>query len=146
MQNAGAVLLLLGAFFLIVWGYANDRIGPEILVLAGVVLGVIVAWRGYVIGRTLTALGNAFVGVGLGVVYITLYLGHFRMHVFHGGVAFALLTLTSLVSVAIGLRRREPIIATLGSLAAYLPQILAVWIPPRASGSRSRRSSGTSRS
>jgi uncharacterized membrane protein len=123
------VLLLLGAFFLIVWGYANGRIGPEILVLAGVILGIVVAWRGYVIGRTLTALGNAFVGVGLGVVYITLYLGHFRMHVFHGGVAFGLLTLTSLVSVGIGLRRREPIIATLGSLAAYLPQLLAVWIP-----------------
>ena len=129
MQNAGSVLLLLGAFFLIVWGYANGRIGPEILVLAGVILGIVVAWRGYVIGRTLTALGNAFVGVGLGVVYITLYLGHFRMHVFSGGVAFALLTLTSLVSVGIGLRRREPIIATLGSLAAYLPQLLAVWIP-----------------
>ena len=129
MQNAGSVLLLLGAFFLIVWGYANRRIGPEVLVLAGVALGIIVAWRGYVIGRTLTALGNAFIGIGLGVVYITLYLGHFRMHVFHGTVAFALLTLTSLVSIGIGLRRREPIIATLGSFAAYLPQLLAVWIP-----------------
>jgi len=129
MQNAGSVLLLLGAFFLIVWGYANKRIGPEILVLAGVALGIVVAWRGHVIGRTLTALGNALIGIGLGVVYITLYLGHFRMHVFHGAVAFSLLTLTSLVSVGIGLRRREPIIATLGSLAAYLPQLLAVWIP-----------------
>jgi len=129
MQNAGSVLLLLGAFFLIVWGYANKRIGPEILVLAGVALGIIVAWRGHVIGRTLTALGNALIGIGLGVVYITLYLGHFRMHVFHGAVAFSLLTLTSLISVGIGLRRREPIIATLGSLAAYLPQLLAAWIP-----------------
>ena len=129
MQNAGSVLLLLGAFFLIVWGYANKRIGPEVLVLAGVGLGIVMAWRGHVIGRTLVALGNAFIGVGLGVVYITLYLGHFRMHVFHGAVAFSLLTLTSLVSVGIGLRRREPIIATLGSIAAYLPQLLAVWIP-----------------
>ncbi|HET9940161.1 MAG TPA: DUF2339 domain-containing protein, partial [Candidatus Eisenbacteria bacterium] len=129
MQNVGSVLLLLGAFFLIVWGYANKRIGPEILVLAGVALGVVVAWRGHVIGRTLVALGNAIIGIGLGVVYITLYLGHFRMHVFQGAVAFSLLTLTSLVSVGIGLRRREPIITTLGTLAAYLPQLLAVWIP-----------------
>ena len=129
MQNVGSVLLLLGAFFLIVWGYANGRIGPEVLVLAGVALGIVVAWRGHVIGRTLNALGNAFIGVGLGVVYITLYLGHFRMHVFPGAVAFTLLAATSLITVAIGLRRREPIIATLGVIAAYLPQLLAVWIP-----------------
>lgn len=129
MQNAGSVLLLLGAFFLIVWGYANGRIGPGMLVLAGVALGIVVAWRGFRVGRTLTSLGNAFIGVGLGVVYITLYLGHFRMHVFSTGVAFALIAATSLATIGIGLRRREPIIATLGVIAAYLPQLLAVWIP-----------------
>jgi uncharacterized membrane protein len=129
MQNVGSVLLLLGAFFLIVWGYANGRIGPEVLVLAGVALGIVVSWRGSVIGRSLVALGNAFIGVGLGVIYITLYLGHFRMHVFPGWMAFLLLAAVSLVTVAIGLRRREPIIATLGVVAAYLPQLLSVWIP-----------------
>ena len=129
MQNIGSVLLLLGAFFLIVWGYANGRIGPEVLVLAGVVLGIVVVWRGHVIGRTLAALGNAFIGVGLGVVYITLSLGHFRMHVFPAAAAFALLTIASLITVAIGLRRREPIIATLGVIAGYLPQLMAVWLP-----------------
>jgi uncharacterized membrane protein len=129
MQNVGSVLLLLGAFFLIVWGYANGRIGPEVLVLAGVALGIVVSWRGSVIGRSLAALGNAFIGVGLGVIYITLYLGHFRMHVFPGWLAFLLLAAVSLVTVAIGLRRREPIIATLGVVAAYLPQLLSVWIP-----------------
>lgn len=129
MQNVGSVLLLLGAFFLIVWGYANGRIGPGALVVAGVALGAVVAWRGHVIGRTLAALGNAFIGVGLGVIYMTLYLGHFRMGVLSGAAAFTLLTLASLLTVAIGLRRREPIIATLGVLAAYLPQLLSVWVP-----------------
>jgi len=129
MQNVGSILLLLGAFFLIVWGYANGRIGPEVLVLAGVALGTLVSWRGSVIARSLNALGNALIGVGLGVVYITLYLGHFRMHVFPEWLAFLLLASVSLVTVGIGLRRREPIIATLGVLAAYLPQLLAVWIP-----------------
>ena len=129
MQNVGSVLLLLGAFFLIVWGYANGRIGAEVLVLAGVALGAVVAWRGSVIGRSLAALGNAFIGVGLGVIYITLYLGHFRMNVFPSWLAFTLLAAVSLITVAVGLRRREPIIATLGVVAAYLPQLLSVWIP-----------------
>lgn len=129
MQNVGSVLLLLGAFFLIVWGYAAGRIGPEALVLAGVALGIVLVWRGAVIARTLVALGNALIGVGLGVVYITLYLGHFRMHVLPGWGAFTLLSLVSLTTVAVGLRRREPIIATLGVLGAHLPQLVAVEIP-----------------
>jgi uncharacterized membrane protein len=129
MQNVGSVLLLLGAFFLIVWGYAMGRIGAEALVLAGVALGIVLVWRGAVIARTLVPLGNALIGVGLGVVYITLYLGHFRMHVLPGWGAFTLLSLVSLITVAVGLRRREPIIATLGVLGAHLPQLVAVEIP-----------------
>jgi uncharacterized membrane protein len=129
MQNVGSVLLLLGAFFLIVWGYATGRVGPEVLVLAGVALGAVLVWRGAVIARSLTALGNALIGVGLGVVYITLYLGHFRMGVLPSWAAFALLTLVSLVTVGIGLSRREPIIATLGVVGAHLPQLLAIGIP-----------------
>src|SRR5213593_1160786 len=66
MQNVGSVLLLLGAFFLIVWGYATGRIGPGVMVLAGVFLGGVVVWRGDVIARSLQALGNALIGVGLG--------------------------------------------------------------------------------
>jgi uncharacterized membrane protein len=129
MQNVGSVLLLLGAFFLIVWGYAMGRIGPEVLVLAGVALGIVLVWRGAIIARTLVPLGNALIGVGLGVVYITLYLGHFRMYVLSGWGAFTLLSLVSLITVAVGLRRREPIIATLGVLGAHLPQLVAVEIP-----------------
>src|SRR5258705_5446086 len=129
MQNVGSVLLLLGAFFLIVWGYAAGRVGPEALVLAGVALGIVLVWRGAVIARTLVALGNALIGVGLGVVYITLYLGHFRMHVLPGWGAFTLLSLVSLIMVAVGLRRREPIIATLGVIGAHLPQLVAAEIP-----------------
>lgn len=129
MQNVGSVLLLLGAFFLIVWGYATGRIGPGVLVLAGVLLGVVVAWRGEIIARTLRALGNALIGVGLGTIYITLYVGHFQMQVLMQWAAFAALAVVSLVTVAIGLRRREPIIATLGLIGAFLPQFVAVWIP-----------------
>jgi uncharacterized membrane protein len=129
MQNVGSVLLLLGAFFLIVWGYAVGRVGPEALVLAGVALGIVLVWRGAVIARTLVALGNALIGVGLGTVYITLYLGHFRMGVMPVWGAFTALSLVSLITVAVGLRRREPIIATLGVIGAHLPQLVAVAIP-----------------
>jgi uncharacterized membrane protein len=129
LQNVGSVLLLLGAFFLIVWGYATRRIGPEILILAGVLLGMVVAWRGNVIARTLQALGNALIGVGLGTIYITLYVGHFRMDVLPQWAAFTFLAVVALATVAIGLRRREPIIATLGVMGAFLPQLMAVWIP-----------------
>ncbi len=38
LQNIGAVLLLLGVFFLILWGYTTGRFGPGALVVAGVAL------------------------------------------------------------------------------------------------------------
>lgn len=129
LQNVGSVLLLMGAFFLIVWGYATGRIGPEVLVLAGVLLGIVVAWRGTVIARALLALGNALIGVGLGTMYITLYVGHFRMDVLPAWAAFSFLAVVALTTVAIGLRRREPTIATMGVIGAFLPQLMAVWIP-----------------
>jgi len=94
-----------------------------------VLLGVLVAWRGNVIARTVPALGNALIGVGLGTMYITLYVGHFRMSVLPTWAAFSSITLVALSTVAVGLRRKEPIIATLGVLGAFLPQLMAVWIP-----------------
>ncbi|MGE5176994.1 MAG: DUF2339 domain-containing protein [Hyphomicrobiales bacterium] len=120
-QNAGSVLLLLGTFFLILWGYTQGKIGPQLLVLAGVALGVVVAWRGDRVARTIRPLGHAFLGVGLGVVYITLYVGHFRMGVFPPWIAFALLALVSFVTVDIGLRRAQPVIAGLGIAGAFIP-------------------------
>jgi hypothetical protein len=46
-----------------------------------------------------------------------------------GWGAFTALSLVSLITVAVGLRRREPIIATLGVIGAHLPQLVAVAIP-----------------
>jgi uncharacterized membrane protein len=46
LQNAGAVLLLAGFFFLILWGYATGRFGPGVLVIAGVLAGLGLVWRG----------------------------------------------------------------------------------------------------
>lgn len=120
-QNVGSVLLLLGSFFLILWGYTQGKIGPEILVAAGVLLGALVAWRGDRIARTIRPLGHAFLGVGLGVVYITLYVGHFRMGVLSEWITFTLLALLSFMTVDIGLRRAQPVIAALGVAGAFVP-------------------------
>ncbi len=125
LQNVGSVLLLLGTFFLILWGYTKGKIGPEILVVAGVLLGVLLAWRGDRIARTLRPLGHALLGVGLGVVYITLYQGHFRMNVLSGWATFALLSLLSFLTVDIGLRRTQAVIASLGVVGAFVPLLVA---------------------
>jgi uncharacterized membrane protein len=124
LQNVGSILLLLGTFFLILWGYTKGKIGPEVLIGAGVALGLVLAWRGDRLAQTVRPLGYALLGVGLGVVYITIYLGHFRMHVFSDWVTFALLALLSIISVDVGLRRREAVIATLGVFGAVLPLML----------------------
>lgn len=125
LQNVGSVLLLLGSFFLILWGYTQGKVGPEILILAGVVLGVFLAWRGDRIARTIRPLGHALLGVGLGVVFIAVYLGHFQMHTLTAEVAFTLLALVSFVTIDIGLRRGQSIIAALGIFGAFMPLLLS---------------------
>ena len=128
-QNVGSVLLLLGVFFLILWGYTTGRIGPAVLVFAGAGLGFVLAWRGDRIARSLPAFGHALIGVGLGIVYLSLYLGHFTLRVLPPWLAFGLLALVSLASVATGLSYRAQTLSTLGIVGAFIPQLIAVWIP-----------------
>ncbi len=129
LQNIGAVLLLLGIFFMILWGYATGRLGPEAIVGAGVAVGLTFAWRGDRMAHDLPALGHTFIGIGLGVVYLSLYLGHFTLRVLPPWLAFGLLTLVSFASIVTGLRYRAPAIAALGVIGAFVPQLMAAWIP-----------------
>jgi uncharacterized membrane protein len=131
LQNVGSILLLLGVFFLILWGYTTGRMGPEVLVAAGAVLGIALVWRGGVIARSLPAFGHAVIGVGLGIVYLALYLGHFTLHVLDQRAAFSLLALVSIASVVVGLRHDARTIAALGVIGAFLPQLIAAWVPLR---------------
>jgi uncharacterized membrane protein len=130
LQNAGSVLVLLGVFFLILWGWSTRRIGPGALIGAGVLLGFGIAWRGDRTRRTLPGIGHALVGIGLGVVYLALYLGHFTLHALAGPVTFAALVATATLTVLAGLRYRVQAIAMLGMIGAFLPQVLANVLPP----------------
>ena len=129
LQNVGSVLLLLGVFFMILWGYNTGRLGPGVLVAAGVALGLAFVWRGDAIARSVPAFGHALIGIGLGIAYLALYVGHFTLHVLAWAPAFGALMLVSFASVAVGMRYRVQTIATLGVLGAFIPQLMAAWVP-----------------
>ena len=129
LQNAGSVLVLAGVFFLILWGWSTHRVGPEVLVGAGILLGLGIAWRGDRTRRTLPGIGHALIGTGLGIVYLALYLGHFTLRVLPDPVAFAALAATSLLTVLAGLRYEVQAIAVFGVLGAFVPQALAHDMP-----------------
>lgn len=124
LQNLGAVLLLAGAFFLIVWGWTTGRFGPGVLVGAGVAAGAILVWRGDRLRRTLPGLGHAFIGTGFGAAYVTLSLGYFTLRALSAPVAVAALVTVSALALLAGLRYRVQTIAALGVVGAYLPQLL----------------------
>lgn len=125
LQNIGAVLVLLGAFFSIVWGYTTGRLGAGALVLAGVLLGAALAWRGDRLARTLAPIGHTLIGVGLGVIYISIHVGWVSLHVMSAPVAMALLATVALVSVWAGLHYRSQPISALGVLGAFVPPVVA---------------------
>ena len=127
LQNVGSVLLLLGLFFLILWGYNSGRFGPGVLVTAGVVLGIVLAWRGDRVAVRVPAFGHALIGVGLGAAYLSIYLGHFVLGVLDAGAIAILLGLTSMIALAVGQHYRVQSIAILAVLGAFVPQIALVW-------------------
>ena len=129
LQNIGSVLLLVGLFLMILWGYNSGRLGPGVLVGAGVTLGLALVWRGDRVARSVAPFGHALIGVGLGVVYLTLYLGHVRLHVLPAWAAFILLALVSCGSALAGLRYRVQLIAALGVIGAFIPILMAAWLP-----------------
>jgi uncharacterized membrane protein len=129
LQNAGSVLLLLGVLFLLLWGYGTGRLGPQVLVGAGVALGAVIAWRGDRLVPALPGFGHALVGIGLGTAYLTLCLGHFRLHVLSRELAILFLAVTSVVTILLGLRHRAQYFAILGVVGAHLPPLLGAWAP-----------------
>ncbi len=124
LQNLGAVLLLAGVFFLIVWGWTTGRFGPEVPVVAGVVVGAVLVWRGDRLRRSLPGLGHAFIGLGFGVAYVTLFLGYFTLRALPAPLAIAALIGVSALSLLAGLHYRVQTIAALGVIGAFLPQLL----------------------
>ncbi len=129
LQNVGSVLLLLGVLFLILWGYSTGRLGPGVLVAAGVALGAAIAWRGDRAARSLPRFGQALVGIGLGTAYLTLCLGYFHLHVLGRGMAAVLLAATSTAGVLLGMRYGAQYFAILGVIGAHLPPLLGLAVP-----------------
>jgi uncharacterized membrane protein len=124
LQNAGAVLLLVGFFFLVLWGYTTGRFGPQVLVVAGVVAGIGVVWRGDRLRRSVQGVGDALLGVGAGIVWLSIYLGWTTLHALPGAAALPLLFAASVLTGALGLRYRVEGISALGLIGAFLPHLL----------------------
>ncbi len=131
LQNIASVLILLGVFFLIVWGFTTGRFGPQVLVAAGVALGFALVWRGDRVARHLPHFGHALIGLGLGAAYVSLYLGRFTLHVFDERAGFTLLTSLALVTVALGLRYGAQSVGALGVIGAFVPPLIAAFAPLR---------------
>ena len=136
LQNVGSVLVLLGVFFLFLWGYSTGRFGPGVLVVAGVAFGALLVWRGDRTVPALPAFGHAVIGIGLGVAYLALYSGHFVLRVFGIAPAIAFLAVAAVTSIAVGMRYRVQLISVLGVIGAFIPWIAGVFtgsLPPTGS-------------
>jgi uncharacterized membrane protein len=131
LQNVASVLILLGVFFLIVWGFTTGRIGPQVLVAAGVMLGFALVWRGDRVARHLPRFGHALIGLGLGAAYVSLYLGRFTLNVLDENAGFVLLTTLALATVALGLHYGAQSVGALGVIGAFVPPLIAAWAPLR---------------
>jgi uncharacterized membrane protein len=77
--------------------------------------------------RDLPAFGYALIGIGVGIAYLSLYLGHFTLGVLSRWAALALLAAVSVAAIGLGLRYRVQTIAALGVTGAFLPELVGKW-------------------
>jgi uncharacterized membrane protein len=78
--------------------------------------------------ESVPAFGTTLIGIGLGVAYLSLYAGHFQLHVLSTRTAFASLAIVSIAGIVAGLHYRVAAIATLGVIGAFIPPVASTWL------------------
>ncbi len=121
----GGLALLLAAIFALREAIAAGLVGPGVRFALGAGVGAfalfaseIARWRRYDIPAA--ALG----GGGAGIFYAVLYAGHARYGLIGQETAFALMTITTLVTLLAAERRDSRFMATLALFGGYLTPIL----------------------
>ena len=121
VSRTGAVTLLFCAAFLFKYAIDKQWIGPGGRVLLGVLAGVAALGWGERLWRGRHAVyGQAVSGLGIAVLYVSLYASFGLYHLLPAGAAFVLMAGVTAVAIRLALRYGTAAMAALGLLGGYL--------------------------
>jgi len=125
----GAVAILFGIGFFLKWSFENELLGPRARVVLGLVAGLALLAAGLFLRlrRDVRLLSEGLTGLGLGVLYVSLYGAHAVYGLAGPGLAFAAMFAVTLLGAAVSAltdRQSTAVLAVLGGLLT--PVLLSV--------------------
>jgi uncharacterized membrane protein len=125
ISRIGAVTLIFAAAFIFKYAIDNQWIGESGRVILGILGGLACAGAGDGMwSRGQQTYAQAISGLGIAILYLSFYASFAFYHLLPQSVPFALMTLTTALSVALALRYQAPSIAILGLIGGYLTPVL----------------------
>ena len=121
VSRIGAVTLLFCAAFLFKYAIEKQWIGPGARVVLGVFAGVAALGWGERLWRGRHAVyGQAVSGLGISILYVSLYASFGLYHLLPAGAVFVLMAAVTAVAIWLALRYGTAAMAALGLLGGYL--------------------------
>jgi uncharacterized membrane protein len=121
----GGVTLVISALFFAKWGIDQGFFSPAIRVALLLLLGTgALAWAEVSLRRGFQTTANAVSGAGVVTLYVAFYAGHSLYQLFDVPVAFAGMTLVTVVGAAIAVRHEAMFTAVIGLVGGLATPVL----------------------
>ncbi len=121
----GGVVLFLGAGLFVKYAFEQRWLGPVPRVILGILAGIAVGGLGErFLRRQMIALGQGLIGVGLAIVYVSLFGAYALYHVLPQTVTFGLMVCVTVLGMSIAILRNAVAISFLALLGGFLTPLL----------------------
>jgi len=129
LGKIGIVAVLIGISFFLKYAFDNNLIGEIGRVIIGLVVGIGLLGLGQYLREKYTHYSDILMAGGIGVLYLTTYAAYGFYELISQPVAFAFLSLITLLSVIISIVDDTVAFSVLGILAGFLTPFL-LWSSP----------------
>ena len=122
----GVVAILFGIGFFLKWSFDNELLGPSARVVVGLLAGLALLVSGVPLGRRqdVPYLSEGLAGLGLGILYLSLYGAHAVYELIGPSLAFAGMVGVTLLGVLVSVVSSRQITAVLTVIGGLLTPVL----------------------
>lgn len=125
MTWLGAFVLFLSAGFFVKYAFDNQWIGPTARIVMGLVAGIVCIIVGdRFLRKEMRALGQGLLGLGMAVLYVSIFSGHALYDLYPQTITFAMLVSVTMAGMALAVLHNAIGIAILAVIGGFLTPLM----------------------
>ncbi|MGI8782517.1 MAG: DUF2339 domain-containing protein [Acidobacteriota bacterium] len=125
LNRIGIAAVLVGASFFLKHAFENNWIGPAGRVAIGLLAGTgIVVWSERFRSRGYSLFSHSLKGVGVGILYLSLWAAFHLYQIIPGSVAFLAMLLITAATAVLALRQNTEVLAVLALVGGFVTPVL----------------------